>query len=159
MYETHFQQRKYRVAGRPNPRAPTYKLRKLCKVHRTVALHTEVEEFVDKKVRRHARMRADGEGKHVRRRNKKERDFTHPFIHKSKLLNTARVATKDHMIFDLFDQKPFRLIKSNHCFTIDYTLLWKNGLISWIEMKIVPNFTRFWQSLLPINSKMWPCVI
>ena len=41
---------------------------------------------------------------------------------------------KDHMIFysfDLFDRKSFRLIKSNRCFVIDYTLLWKNGIISW----------------------------
>ena len=54
----------------------------------SLILYTEVEEFVDKKVRRRARMRTDGEGKHARWRNKKARDFTQPFIHKSKLLST-----------------------------------------------------------------------
>ena len=49
---------------------------------------TEVEEFVDKKVCRRARTHA-GERKHPRRRNKKARDFTQPFIHKSKLLSTG----------------------------------------------------------------------
>ena len=47
----------------------------------------------------------------------------------------AKVATKDHMIFDLmdlFDRKPFLLIESNHCLTINYTFLCKNCLISWI---------------------------
>ena len=62
-------------------------------------------------------------------------------------------------LIDLFDRKPFRLIKSNYCFKIDYKLLWKNCLNSWIYMKIVPNFTSFWHSLLGINSKkMWPSV-
>ena len=31
--------------------------------------------------------RSDGDGKHAQRRNKKARDFTHPFIHKSTLLS------------------------------------------------------------------------
>ena len=51
--------------------------------------NTEVEVFMDKKVCRRAKTRADGEGKHARRRKKKARDFTHPFIHKSTLLSTV----------------------------------------------------------------------
>ena len=42
--------------------------------------NTELEVFVDKTVRLLAGVHADGEGKHARRRNKKARDFTHPFI-------------------------------------------------------------------------------
>ena len=47
----------------------------------------------------------------------------------------SRKVSKDHMIFDLidlFDQKPFRLVQSNHCLTIDYNFSCKNCLISWI---------------------------
>ena len=50
--------------------------------------NTEVEVFMDKKACRRAKTRADGEGKHAPRHNKKARDFTHPFIHKSTLLST-----------------------------------------------------------------------
>ena len=54
---------------------------------------TELEEFVDKTVRGLAR--ADREGKHARRHNKKARDFTDPFIHKSTLLSSATLSIGD----------------------------------------------------------------
>ena len=53
-------------------------LRVLSRTH----LSTEPEVFLDKRVPWDA---PDREGKHARRRNKKVRDFTDPFIHKSTL--------------------------------------------------------------------------
>ena len=64
----------------------------ILKYRRQNKLSTELEVFVDKTVCGFAH--ADGEGKHVRRRNKKARDFTHPFIHKSTLLSTVETAFK-----------------------------------------------------------------
>ena len=51
--------------------------------------------FLDKNLRWLAGARADGEGKHAERRNKKARDFTQPFIHKSTLLRRSRIGSKN----------------------------------------------------------------
>ena len=45
-----------------------------------------------------SRARADGEGNHARRRNKKARDFTHPFIHKSTLLSIVFVSWQRNIL-------------------------------------------------------------
>ena len=45
-----------------------------------------------------SRARADEEGKHARRHNKKARDFTHPFIHKSTLLSKTEKSQKETYI-------------------------------------------------------------
>ena len=44
-------------------------------------------------------MRADREGKHLRRRNIKTGDFTHPFSHKSTLLGVQEaISSRIHVI-------------------------------------------------------------
>ena len=93
------------------------------------------------------RARADGGGKLALRRNKKVRDFTQPFFHKSTLLSTAKqpVELSEKSLQNLWNKWPPHPVCLRRHFVLSMVFVLrreKGGCILTGNPQIIPNGTN-----------------